>query len=90
MNILMMEIGILPHRWKTSYITPIPKKGSLTEVENYRGIAMQSVIPKNFDTILTSKIYDHIHEIIPKTQHGFVKRRSTASNLLQFNGISTR
>lgn len=42
----ILEHGIIPNQWETSYIVPIPKKGSKTEVSNYRGIALQSILPK--------------------------------------------
>lgn len=59
---ILLEIfnGIFPDDWKTAYLTPIPKKGNLADVTNYRGIGMQSVIPKLFDMLFTSKIYAHV------------------------------
>lgn len=74
-----MRTGIVPQYWKTAF-TPIPKKGSLSEVANYRGIAMQSTIIKLFDVLITEKIYNHVQS---DCQHGFVKSRSTASNLIE-------
>lgn len=44
---------------------------------------MQSAIPIFFDMLRTSEIHANVHEIIPKAQHGFVKKHSTASNLLE-------
>lgn len=78
-----LEHGIIPAEWKKSFIIPIPKKGSKTDVKNYRGIAIQSVFPKIFDKLITSKIYHHLHSVIPFQQHGFMKNRSTTSNLLE-------
>lgn len=46
----IMETGIIPQSWKTSFITPIPKRGAFNNIENYRGISMQSVMPKIFDS----------------------------------------
>lgn len=41
---------------------------------------MQSTIPNLSDMLLTEKIYyKHVSSIIPKSQHGFVKGRSTTS-----------
>lgn len=79
----MCKTGIVPSSWKTSYLTPIPKKGLLTDVTNYRGIAMQSVIPKLFDQLITNKVAAVIHKIISSDQHGFLKGRSTISNLME-------
>lgn len=78
----VMETAHVPDTWKLEYITPISKKGAINIIGNYRGIAMQSVIPKMFDKLLTSKLYHHLHGTIPKTQHGFMPKRSTQTNLL--------
>lgn len=87
LNILdsVMQTGIIPPTWKQSFIVPIPKKGVLVDVSNYRGISIQSVIPKILDKLITDKLFKHVREIIPKSQQGFLKNRSTATNLLEFS-----
>lgn len=79
----IMDRGIMPNEWKSSFITPIPKKGMATNIANYRGIAMQSILPKILDRLLTEKLYDHINKLIPRTQHGFLRKRGTMTNLLE-------
>lgn len=76
----ILHTGIVPADWKNPYITPIPKKGNVNNIENYRGIAMQSVIPKLLDMLLTKRLYQHLEFAIPEVQHGFVKGKSTISN----------
>lgn len=72
----------VPQEWKLSFLVPVPKKGRRNVIENYRGIAIQSVIPKLFDQIITHKIQECITNIIPRQQHGFMKGRSTTTNLI--------
>lgn len=79
----VLQTGIVPPSWKLSYYHAIPKKGSRTDAKNYRGIAIQSVIPKLFDALLTSKLFEHTKNIIPTSQHGFMPGRSTTTNLLE-------
>lgn len=79
----ILATGIFPAEWKQAYITPIPKKGALSQINNYRGIAMQSTIPKLFDALLTKKIYQHVSKLIPIQQHGFMPNKSTTTNLLE-------
>lgn len=67
-----------------TFLLPIPKKGALNDVANYRGIAIQSTIPKIFDKLITDKLYLHLSKTIPKSQHGFMPARSTQTNLLEF------
>lgn len=79
--------GVIPDDWKISYITPIPKKGSPVNIENYRGIAMQSCIPKILDKYITKILYDFLGSIISPNQHDFRKGRSTTTNLLEITQI---
>ena len=45
-----------PSECADSALTPIPKsKGSLTDYDNYRGIAVGSVLPKIFSMILNTR-----------------------------------
>lgn len=79
----ILETGFVPHEWKTSFIVPIPKKGSVNDKANYyRSIALQSVVPKVFDKLLTNKLTQHLASIIPSQQHGFVSKKSTLTNLV--------
>lgn len=52
----ILRTSVIPAEWKTSFIAPIPKKGAINNISNYRGIAMQFVIPKIFDKILTGML----------------------------------
>lgn len=72
-----------PDDWKSSYLVPVPKKGRRNLINNYRGIALQSIIPKLFDQILTKKIQACIMNIIPPQQHGFIPGRITTTNLIE-------
>lgn len=74
--------GRMPANWKDSYLIPIPKKGNSAEISNYRGISIQSNIPKLFDKLITRKLLHHIESIIPTSQHGFMRARSTTTNLM--------
>ena len=76
--------GIFPTRWKISHITPIFKSGSRTNIENYRGIAILPTIAKLFESIVCTILSNHISNDIPPAQHGFMKGRSTITNLLEF------
>lgn len=79
----ILEHGIIPQNWKLNFIVPIPKKGSKLDVSNYRGIALQSVLPKIFDKLLTLKLQNHMTSVIPQSQHGFTAKKGTQTNLLE-------
>lgn len=79
----ILKMGRVPDNWKTSYLVPIPKRGSKADVNNYRGIAISSAIPKIFDRILNEILRKHVSSTIPRQQHGFCVGRNTESNLLE-------
>lgn len=83
----IFQTGRIPTEWKCSFITPIPKKGSSIDVENYRGIAMQSCIPKILDKVLTRILYERVGDILTPNQHGFRKKKGTVTNLLEITQI---
>ena len=44
--VLCLTNGLIPAEWKTHKITPIPKKGDLLEVSNYRPISLLCILSK--------------------------------------------
>jgi hypothetical protein len=82
-----LNSSIFPSRWKSSFLTPIFKKGSKNDVSNYRGIAILSAIPKLFEKLITEWLFVQTSHLISKTQHGFFKGRSTTTNLTCFTSL---
>ena len=79
---ISLSCGVFPEEWKKSYITPIFKSGNRTLIENYRPISKISIFSKIFESIVASKIYFPIKNIIIPEQHGFMSGRSTTTNLM--------
>ena len=73
--------GVFPINWKKSYITPIFKNGSKSDMKNYRGICILSAIPKIFEKLVCQKLTSFLLKTVNQNQHGFVKGRSTETNL---------
>lgn len=84
---LSLSTGVFPSVWKNSFIVPIFKSGRRNKIENYRGICKQSSIPKLFDKLVTQNLYFYCSSLICDNQHGFVKKRSTVTNLLLFTNF---
>jgi len=76
--------GCFPKEWKCSYITSIYKSGDRSDIKNYRGVAIQSAIPKLPDKLVTTFMYEKTGAIISLQQHGFMKGRSTVTNLTDY------
>lgn len=79
-----LETGSFPEVWKNSFITPIFKAGERENIENYRGVAIQSAIPKLFDSLVNDKITFQVKELLDTRQHGFTHNRSTVTNLMAY------
>lgn len=79
----ILKTGNLPDAWKECFLIPIPKKGVPSDVNNYRGIAIESCVPKLFDKMLAEKLRYHVTPIITLSQHGFMPGRSTLTNLME-------
>jgi len=82
---LSLDSGVFPAIWKDSFIIPLHKSGIKSHANNYRGIAKLSCIPKVFEHIVTDSITPLVSPIISPQQHGFMKGRSTVTNLLEFS-----
>ena len=80
-----IESGKYPDLWKIARVTPVYKKGEATDVSNYRPISILCNFSKVFEIILHNKIYSQIRTSISTQQHGFVKGRSTLTNLVLFS-----
>lgn len=81
---LSLQMCCFPSALKTAKICPLYKTGDKTYVENYRPIAILSCISKVFESIIYKHIYDNIKVSITQHQHGFIGKKSTTSNLLNF------
>lgn len=82
--IVALETHTVPSIWRQSYVRPVYKSGGRNNIENYRGVALQCVISKLLDSIVTHHINEFIVDIVDKSQHGFLKGRSTITNLMEF------
>jgi len=63
------------------------KKCSKLDASNDRGISKMSAIPKLFENIITPHLHHLCRSIISPCQHGFMKRRSTTTNLLELTSF---
>lgn len=79
-----LSSGVFPRLWKVASITPIHKSGNLNMAQNYRGISILSTFSKVLECFVHEALYRTVRPAIPEVQHGFVKGRSTTTNLMSF------
>jgi hypothetical protein len=78
-------MSVFLDRWKVSCVThQIFKKGSHNNVEDYRGVAILSAIQKRFELLVNRGMYNNLNNLMSINQHGFMKNRSTITNLLKY------
>ena len=83
----LLSVASVPVQWKQAIITPVFKKGTTGDVSNYRHISLTCVACKIMKRVIAQHIYSHSHltsnNLLSHAHHGFVKQRSTCTNLLE-------
>jgi len=81
-----LQTGEVPSDWKLANVTPIHKKGTKTQVTNYRPISLTSQVCRVLEGIIKQEILEDIlsHNSLYQTQHGFLPKKSCVTNLLSF------
>ena len=80
-----IDLHNLPQEWKMSIITPIFKKGSPSDPSNYRPVSLTPTCCKILESLISADLIEFLndHNLISKHQHGFLKKHSTVTNLLE-------
>lgn len=79
-----IKTGKFPFQWKVSFITPYFKSGDKADISNYRPICKQNIISKIFDKLVHDKLSTYLLRFIIPEQHGFMKNKSTLTNLSEY------
>lgn len=53
-------------------------------MSNYRPISILNCFAKVFEGVVFTQVYNHFVHLLSPCQHGFVKKRSTSTNLLTY------
>ena len=70
--------GAIPDKWKKSKVIMLYKgKGNTTDLNAYRGIALENALLKILTTLLCKRLRHIIDEKLPDSQFGFRSGRST-------------
>ena len=78
----VLETAKYPDNWKLVDIKPLHKNGAKNIISNYRPVASLSRLSLSFERLLFKHLYKFIAPKINSSQHGFMKNRSTTSQLL--------
>ena len=74
---------MVPANWKLANIAAVYKKDDLTLPCNYRPISLLSTISKVLERCVFNHCFQHLGPTFTHLQHGFLKGRSTTTQLLE-------
>lgn len=80
--------GIFPTTWKSVFVQPIFKDGDHYNIKNYCPISIFSSFASIFDAAITHHLFNFITDKVI-SEHGFIKNKSTLSNLILFTSFIT-
>ena len=81
--------GIFPRTWSESIIVPVPKKGDMSDPNNYRGINLVSCFCKLFTSILNHRLvhWSEKDDIITDAQFGVQPQTGTAEAIFCLSSL---
>ena len=79
-----ISTGIFPSKMKIARVTPIHKKGSRLDINNYRPISVLPIFSKILEKCIFNRLIDFIdkHKLLIKNQFGFRRGHTTATAIL--------
>ena len=83
---MLFEQKLCPEQWKTSILTVLYKgKGNKQNPNNYRGIAVLPALYKTYAHIICERLtlWAESSGILPNSQHGFRRSKSTLSAITE-------
>lgn len=85
----ILESGNYPEQWSKAVLVPLHKKGSTSNLNNYRGIALLSVVGKVFSKVINNRPVQWAENtgIQKEEQARFRKRYSTVDNMFVLQSL---
>ena len=89
---VVFSSGCYPTQWSEGLITPIHKKGSLDDVNNYRGIALINILSKIYSHLLNNRLlkWAEQNEKLSDCQFGFQRNKSTVDCIFIFHALISK
>ena len=78
------RLSSFPQQWKVVCMSPLYKKGSPSSIMNYGPVCLLNTASKLFERCIYQTLFNHFQSFLTWEQHGFVRRKSTVTNLLEF------
>ena len=69
--VAVWEEGKVPEEWRDALLVPVPKKGDLTQCDNWRGISLLNTMGKLFGKVLQRRLQEMAEGVLSDSQCGF-------------------
>ena len=79
--------GTVPEDWKNGEIVCIPKKGNLSDCDNWRGVTLLSIPGKVYCQVILNRLRDTVDSQLREEQAGFRPKRSCAEQIFTLRQI---
>ena len=78
-----LSTGHVPRSYKEANVSPVPKKGDLSNVSNYRPISLLNSEDKVIERLIFKHLYNHLRDnnFLTALQSGFIPGDSTVNQL---------
>ncbi|MES9994334.1 MAG: reverse transcriptase family protein [Candidatus Thiodiazotropha sp.] len=78
-----LQTGMVPTSYKEANVCPVPKKGDLSMVSNYRPISLLNAEDKVFERLIFKYLFNHLQDnnLLSSLQSGFIPGDSTINQL---------
>ena len=75
--------GVFPASYKIAHVSPVPKKGDLSQVSNHRPISLLNTEGKVFERLVFKHLFNHLQDnnMLSSFQSGFIPGDSTVNQL---------
>jgi len=72
-------------KWKYSIVTLIHRKGPTSNPNNFRPVSLTATCCRVMERVINNELLRYLldHHLITRKQHGFIKRKSVGTNLLE-------
>ena len=77
----------IPNDWSKGVIIPIPKKGTLSDRNNWRGSTLLSLPSKIFCKVIVKRLSLAVNEVLRQEQAGFRKGRGCTEHIFSLRNI---
>lgn len=87
---LSLRSGVMPEDWLKANVVPVYKKADKQQAEHYRPVSLLCICGKVMERAIFNIVFPKIKDQLYHLQHGFVKGRSTVTQLLSvFHEVSS-